>query len=129
MMAANNTMKRTPKNFNFKLRKVQSDDKIHKFALVLLDDDDEDEDEQNDNPSEGNRIRRKVKTEELIETSELALMVSNSGDKNVVCSTKNKIEITIDEIDAKGNVIKSETMKSNEMVCVPDFNHFLCAEK
>lgn len=127
MMAANSTTKVTSNNFNFKLRKVESDTKIQKFALVLVDDNG-DEGERNNSTAEDNQTKRNVKTEEIA-TSDLALMVSNSGDENVVCSTKNKIEITIDEVDATGNIVKSETMKSNEMVCVPDLDYLLDKEK
>ncbi|XP_022919016.1 histone H4 transcription factor [Onthophagus taurus] len=45
------------------------------------------------------------------------LMTSETGEEKVVCSTDNNVVITIADVDAKGHVVKSETMESNEM-CV-----------
>lgn len=52
------------------------------------------------------------------------LMISESGEENVVCPTDNNIVITIEDVDAKGNVLKTETTTSNEIICAPDITHF-----
>lgn len=40
-----------------------------------------------------------------------------SSEQSVLCQTDNSIVITIDDVDEKGNVVHSETVESNELIC------------
>lgn len=45
------------------------------------------------------------------------LMVTEDGAQSVAHSTENNIVITIDDVDEKGNIIRSETVEASEIVC------------
>lgn len=66
-----------------------------------------------------NTVKYDIKQEENSKIPSYVLMISESGEENVVCSTDKKIAITIDDLDEKGNIVKSETVESNEIVPAP----------
>lgn len=43
-----------------------------------------------------------------------------SSEPGVLCQTDNSIVITIDDVDEKGNVVHSETVESNELICTTE---------
>lgn len=63
-----------------------------------------------------------VKTDSSKGNPNFVLMVCESGEENVVCTTDNNILITIDDIDDKGNVLRTETTESHEFVVASDEN-------
>lgn len=71
-------------------------------------------------PPISNTVKYDIKQEENSKIPSYVLMISESGEENVVCSTDKKIAITIDDLDEKGNIVRSETVESNEIVRAPE---------
>lgn len=109
------------------------DEGTHKYKLVLKEGNGEEEEkvveEEEEEKKKIGQPSVKVENEHVQEKrllvkedghgSNFALILSGSGQQNVVCQTKKEIEIVIEDVDEEGNVVKSEKVTSNEMVFVP----------
>ncbi|KRT79796.1 zinc finger protein, partial [Oryctes borbonicus] len=67
-----------------------------------------------------NSVKYNIKQEENSKIPSYVLMICETGEENVVCSSDKKIAITIDDLDEKGNVVRSETVESNEIIRAPE---------
>lgn len=102
-----------PENMKVHLEYEGKEADIHKYKLTFIESNEDDDNVSTS--SEGTINKEETKKDEL-DSFEVVV----ADEKKIVRETNKQIEIVVEDVDEDGNIVRSETITSNEIMCVQE---------
>lgn len=110
-----------PANLKMNLEYEGFDDKYHKYKITFKENTDDDVDDDGIAQTEEQENENTFKSEQSEKDESLnPIEVLKADDNMIVLQTSTEIEIVVEDVDEEGNVLRSEIIKSNEVMYVDE---------